>query len=163
MNDAVRLLRSLLMLNTKLWLNCLEGVTDEAAWSRSNTPINNAGFIALHLIDARFFMADLLGLEAANPYAEALAEVRSPADLPEAYQPSLDELRRVWQEVSDVLLDGVPTVEEAVWRRTSPQRFPVEDPSVLGGMHFLVNHESYHIGQLALLRKYLGLPAMKYT
>jgi uncharacterized damage-inducible protein DinB len=27
---------------------------------------------------------------------------------------------------------------------------------------FLVQHESYHLGQIALLRRYAGLPAMKY-
>jgi uncharacterized damage-inducible protein DinB len=27
---------------------------------------------------------------------------------------------------------------------------------------FLVQHESYHIGQMALIRKYIGYPAMKY-
>jgi uncharacterized damage-inducible protein DinB len=28
---------------------------------------------------------------------------------------------------------------------------------------FFVQHDSYHIGQLALLRKHVGLPAMQYA
>lgn len=45
----------------------------------------------------------------------------------------------------------------------SSQRFPVDLPTVHGGLGFLLQHESYHIGQLALLRKYFGYPAMRYV
>jgi uncharacterized damage-inducible protein DinB len=27
---------------------------------------------------------------------------------------------------------------------------------------FLIQHESYHVGQMALIRKHYGYPAMKY-
>jgi uncharacterized damage-inducible protein DinB len=33
---------------------------------------------------------------------------------------------------------------------------------VLGALTFLVQHDSYHLGQLSLLRKWAGLPAMRY-
>jgi membrane associated rhomboid family serine protease len=33
---------------------------------------------------------------------------------------------------------------------------------ILGGLFFLVQHESYHIGQMAILRKGLGYNAMSY-
>jgi hypothetical protein len=38
----------------------------------------------------------------------------------------------------------------------------VGDRTLLGALAFLAQHESYHVGQLALLRKYAGLPAMRY-
>ena len=41
-------------------------------------------------------------------------------------------------------------------------RFPGVDRTRLGALTFLVQHDSYHIGQLALLRKPAGLPAMSY-
>jgi len=44
----------------------------------------------------------------------------------------------------------------------APQRFPIDDETVLGEIAFLVQHDSYHIGQVALLRRQLGLPAMRY-
>ena len=37
------------------------------------------------------------------------------------------------------------------------------DPSTLGSRAFLVQHDSYHIGQLAMLRRVHGLPAMRYS
>jgi hypothetical protein len=38
----------------------------------------------------------------------------------------------------------------------------VNDRSILGMLAFIAQHESYHIGQLSLLRKHVGLPAMRY-
>jgi hypothetical protein len=46
---------------------------------------------------------------------------------------------------------------------TSETPMSAEDPSVLGTLMFLVQPDSYHIGQLSLLRKFAGLPAMSYT
>ena len=34
--------------------------------------------------------------------------------------------------------------------------------AVLGAVAFLLQHDSYHVGQLALLRKHFGLGAMRY-
>jgi uncharacterized damage-inducible protein DinB len=42
-------------------------------------------------------------------------------------------------------------------------RFPTATPTILGVLAFLVQHDSYHIGQLALLRRQVGLPPMSYT
>jgi len=44
----------------------------------------------------------------------------------------------------------------------STTRFPVADPTRLGTLAFLAQHDTYHIGQLALLRRFVGLKAMSY-
>ena len=36
---------------------------------------------------------------------------------------------------------------------SSPQRFPIADSTRLGAIAFLAQHESYHVGQLALLAR----------
>jgi hypothetical protein len=51
----------------------------------------------------------------------------------------------------------------ADWDAPHGTKFPIEDASRLGLLAFLVQHDSYHIGQLSWLRKYAGLPAMKYS
>lgn len=37
-----------------------------------------------------------------------------------------------------------------------PQPFPIEEQNILGGVSFLAEHESYHIGQMGYLRVQLG-------
>ena len=41
--------------------------------------------------------------------------------------------------------------------------FPIEGgETVLGAITFLTQHDGYHLGQIALHRRYLGLDAMAY-
>jgi hypothetical protein len=52
---------------------------------------------------------------------------------------------------------------EAELSARAPHQFPVADESVLGMIALMVQHDSYHVGQLALLRKHYGLAAMRYA
>ena len=54
------------------------------------------------------------------------------------------------------------TITDAELAGASGERFPGVPATLLGAIAFLVQHESYHIGQLAFVRKYLGRPSMSY-
>ena len=155
-------LHALAELNTRLWTNCLRDVGEDLAWRRPTPRTNSLGFLALHLLDARYFLAAYLGLDAANPYQQLLDGIRSIQELPPDACVPLDAQRQRWQEVSRTLLEGLADVDEAKLAAPSPTSFPVADPTRLGGVLFLLHHEAYHIGQLGLLRKYWGLPPMRY-
>jgi len=152
-------LASVLRLNTRLFLNCLEGVSEEKALHRPSHSTNNMSFIACHLVDNRHFMAGYLGLESVNPFPE-LATARSIEDV--SVLPTLTAIRSAWLGLSPLVEECVAGLLHDDLRAASPQRFPVDDPTVHGALGFLMQHESYHIGQMALLRKYVGLPAMTY-
>ncbi len=76
--------------------------------------------------------------------------------------PAIEGVRATWRRVSAALAQRLPTLTRAELTRESKERFPVDDPSVLGGIVFLLGHESFHIGQLAFLRKHYGLGPMTY-
>ena len=162
MDPAVRPLRALIDLNTDLVLNCLDGLSEADASARMTGGTNSIAFLLAHIADARFFAAKLLGGPLDNPLEVLLSGVAS-IDEAEAL-PSLSELRRIWVAVSGHLtqcVDGAP----ATWwagQPASQYAFPVEDSTVLGAVAFLVQHESYHLGQIGLLRKARGHPAMSY-
>jgi uncharacterized damage-inducible protein DinB len=160
LSDA-RVLASVLRLNTRLFMNCLEGVAEEKAIERPSGATNSLAFVACHLVDSRHYLARYLGLDEVNPLANVLADVTSIEDVDEL--PPLGELKQAWRSVASVVEACVEGLSEEECRVPSRQRFPVDDPTVLGAVGFLVQHESYHIGQMALLRKYLGYPAMKYS
>ena len=162
MHPVVAPLLDTFRLNTRLFLNTLEGVDDAAARRRPNERTNSLAFVALHLVDSRHFLAGYLSAPApANPFAEMLAEVRSIDELAEI--PSLDEIRAAWRIVSAAVEARLAALGEDEIRAPSPQRFPVDDATVLGGIAFLGSHDAYHVGQMALLRKLLGFPAMAYA
>jgi uncharacterized damage-inducible protein DinB len=43
------------------------------------------------------------------------------------------------------------------------QRFLAEDTTRLGMVAFLVQHDSYHLGQIGFIRRQLGKPPMSYA
>ena len=147
-------------LQSKLFINCLDGVSEDAALIRPGETANHMAFIAAHLVDARHWLARAVGLAAENPFAERLANARSIDDLTEC--PSLAESREAWRALAPALEGRVAGLDSATLDQPSATRFPISDRSVVGTIAFLVHHEAYHIGQLALLRRYVGSPAMAY-
>lgn len=157
---AVRRLSAAAELNRRLYLNCLDAVSDEAAARRPNELVNSLGFIACHLLDARHYLARFLGLVLSNPLDDILADVQSIADVREL--PRLASLRHEWSRVSVEVHACLSGLSAADLANPSPQRFPIPDATFGGAIEFQLHHESYHIGQLALLRKFYGYPAMTY-
>jgi uncharacterized damage-inducible protein DinB len=148
-------------LNTSLFLNCLDRLTEEEAQNRHGGEGNSISFIAAHLIDARFFLARTLGADVTNPFGKDLEGVNSIDDVEQL--PELSFLRQAWTDVSQRLLEQASGLsDEELWA-VSSQKFPIEDDTTLGAFTFLLHHESYHIGQMGLLRRQLGYPAMTYA
>lgn len=151
----------ILKLNTRLVDNSLVGVHDFIARRRLNDRTNSLVFILLHLVDARYYLGRYLGLEIQNPFRALLDGIETIEQMTDF--PPLDEVLAVWRDVAGLLIDHLETLEPAVLEQTSEVDFPIDDHSVSAGAAFLLQHESYHIGQLAFLRKYFGLGAMKYA
>jgi uncharacterized damage-inducible protein DinB len=153
-------LKAMLELSSRLFINSFEGVDDETARVRPSSSTNNMAFIALHVLDARAYLARYLGLDYQHPFT-GLESVNSIDDMTD--YPAVEDILASWREVSELLDEGMSTLSSEELAKESPQDFPVDDGSVMGGLAFLLLHESFHIGQLALLRKYLGLSSMKYS
>jgi hypothetical protein len=68
-----------------------------------------------------------------------------------------------WDAASEAIADRLAAASAAELDRPAPHRFPVGGATLLGALGFLAQHDSYHVGQLALLRKLAGLPGMKYA
>lgn len=159
MHPAVTAPAAILRLNTELFVNCLDGVDDATAARRITADTNSIAFVATHLVDGRHFLAGYLGAPLPNPMAPLLEGAARLDDV--ATLPTVADLIAAWESVSAHL---AVTVERLDTGQLSAERtpFPGSDRTVLGGMAFLIQHESSHVGQLALLRRQLGLRAMSY-
>ena len=154
-------LGALLRLNTHLLSNCFDEVTDDQAARRVVPQVNSMAFIAAHLIDTRYVLLELLGGHGDNPVRRLLANARSIDDV--IGLPAPPELLSAWHQVAAAIEERLASVDDAALDAPSGRRFPGGDPSTLGALAFLVQHDSYHIGQLAMLRRVHGLPAMRYS
>jgi uncharacterized damage-inducible protein DinB len=160
MIETVAPLAAIFGLNTRLFLNALDGMDEAVAGVRPSGRTNSVAFVAGHLVETRAWMGRYLGLETPAPFGGALEHAVDIDDI--KVLPALAEIRPSWEGVSRAVasrLDGLTVLEAG---SAATQRFPGVPETTLGGIAFLVQHESYHVGQLALLRKYLGLPSMSY-
>jgi uncharacterized damage-inducible protein DinB len=153
-------LASTIDLNTRLVLNCLTGVDDAKARRRITPDTNSMAFLLAHLADARHFLAASLGAPLASPFSHQLQYGRSEDEV--GPLPELTMLLEAWENIASHLAAVFPGVEPDQLNTASATRFPIGDATTLGTVAFLVQHESYHLGQLGFLRRALGLPAMSY-
>jgi uncharacterized damage-inducible protein DinB len=160
MDPRVQPLAAILRLNTRLLLNCLDGLTDETARKRHGDGVNSAAFIAAHVTDSRFFILRTLGGSFENPLSPFLDKAKTIDDITE--WPSLGVIRAAWTAVSTAIEETIDAASAEELEIAVDARFPGVDRTRLGALTFLVQHDSYHLGQLALLRKPAGLPAMSY-
>jgi hypothetical protein len=132
----------------------------DQALTRVNGVTNHAAYIALHLLDARCFLVRLLGGECSHGFEAATEGARSVEDI-EPY-PSVREILDSWDRVTERLMRDLEKADEGVLASGPPFRFPVEDQTVLGAVAFLAHHEGYHLGQLGLIRRALGLGPLPF-
>jgi uncharacterized damage-inducible protein DinB len=161
MEPQVAPLAALYDLNTDLLANCLDGLNDEEAQHQLEAGGNSVTFLAGHLTDSRHFLLARLGHTLPNPLARYLADVRSIDDIRE--WPTLEEIRSAWDAVSahlQTVLSGLTAAELA---EQNAHRFPISDSTRLGLVAFLVQHDSYHLGQVGFMRRQLGKPPMSYA
>jgi hypothetical protein len=147
-------------MNERLFLNALEGVTDEQAHERLSPHSNPFIWIATHTVWARYNMLIFLGRPAKNPF-EGKFENFKAYEAADNY-PALETIRAEWKNASALLKEALAGVTEEQLSADSPLKSPIGDFSNAGTIAFLAQHESYDIGQMGFLKKYYSKEAMKY-
>jgi len=150
----------ILELNAALFRKALEGVDQASSERRPNDHTNSLAFIACHALDARFYLMKLAGHERTNPWQalfDAATDISTMKEFPPLY-----EVLAEWDELHEATLEVLAEMTPAEFDAESDARFPTDDRSILGGIAFLAFHEAYHVGQMGLVRKYLGFdPVVK--
>lgn len=160
MHPSIVPVAAIFRLNTQLVLNCLDGLDEGLAARRGEGARNSISFLVAHLTETRHYLASVLGQPLASPFSPAFTHARSIDDAGEL--PSLRELTAYWERISAHLAVVVERLDTP--RLAQPgATLPGTDGTILGSLAFLAQHDSYHLGQIALLRRGLGLPAMTYS
>jgi len=160
MDERIVPLAEMLRLNTLLFRNCLVGMTDEQSRRRPSPTTNHAAFVAAHVADSRFNLLAVLGAEQPSPLERYIGSARGLDDVQQ--WPTLAETEAAWTHGGRALRDRLDAMTAADLDGPATPAFLREGTSRLSTLAFLVEHEAYHIGQLSLLRTYVGLPPMKY-
>ena len=159
MIQDLKAVHQILSLNTRLLHNCLEGVDDSLGIRRITSDTNSLTFLAAHLAESRHYACMMAGRPLENPL-EGRLKGKTLDDI--GPLPSLAEIMAAWDAVSKHLLSVLEELTEEDLKREATRRLPGSDGTVGSVLPFLAQHDSYHIGQMAILRRQLGLGAMKY-
>jgi uncharacterized damage-inducible protein DinB len=148
-------------LHTRLFNNVLDGIDDAEADQRASQTVNHIKWLAGHLLATRYGFKELGGLDVENPYAELFAHGKPIDD--HATYPPLDDIRERWNAISSKISEAFVNLPSEIADGPSPVNVPVGDMTLGGFLSFLMHHEAYHLGQMGILRKYLGKEGMNYA
>jgi len=160
MSQSLHAISLILNMNTRLFVNALSGVTEEQSAERATDHSNPMRWIAPHTVSSRYLALLCLGKPATDPYQELFGNFRG-YDASLNY-PTLEETKAEWEKVSALLRDALASATDEILAADCPIKTPTGDFTNLGTLTFIAQHESYDIGQMGFLKKYLTMEAMKY-
>ena len=157
---AMQVLVNLYDFHTKLYYNVIVDISEEDAAKRLDTKANHIGWIAGSLVSTRYELAKALGIDRQQNTSQLFENNKGIQD--NVTYPKLSEYRQDWENISNVLKDELANLTEEQLKGPDPFGMPGEDMTIFDSITFMIDRESYCIGQIALWRRLLGYEAMKY-
>lgn len=140
--------------NDKFLVDSVQGPSVEEWHRRPSECTNHMAWLVGHLVWARKSVLARLGAEWTAPWLGLYA--RGAKVDPSAACPSPADLLSAWSEVSTLLGKALENASEEGLSQPVTQGPPSADGKVSGVINFLAYHETYHVGQMAYLRCWLG-------
>ena len=140
--------------NTDIVNKAIAGVEPDHWFRKPGDDSNHLTWVLGHLIVHRGQTLKVLGVDWDNAWAELFA--RGSERVADAQYPSVDEVLNAWQDVSARLSEALKTPHEDVLTKDAPKGPPSFDGKTSGTVAFYAFHDTYHVGQVSFLRKWLG-------
>jgi len=103
---------------------------------------------------SRCSLAKIAGENIQNQWSSMFA--RGASVNAELSYPDVAEIVALWDSVTDKLMTRLGVLGEDELSQPAPFSVPTGDKTMRGAIIFLNFHETYHLGQMAYLRKWLG-------
>jgi hypothetical protein len=140
--------------NTDIVNRAIAGVEPDHWFKTPGDDSNHLTWVLGHLIVHRGQTLKTLGVDWDKTWSELFAP--GSERLADAQYPSVEELRSAWQEVSGQLSAALKSPPEGVMTREAPKDSLSFDGKMSGIVAFYAFHDTYHVGQVSFLRKWLG-------
>lgn len=135
-----------------LFLRALDGMTDESA-RRKPAATNSPMWIAAHMVVTRSLFLGALGGKADVPWAKYFQRGGEHGD--SAGWPTLAEVRACWSDVHAAFMAQLE--KQTMDGLKAETQVPGLEPTLFGVVGLAAVHDTYHLGQLAMCRRELGL------
>jgi hypothetical protein len=140
--------------NTGIVKKAIDGILPEQWFLRPGDDSNHLMWVAGHLVVHRGAVLKSLGAEWETSWSSLFT--RGAKLAAQDQYPAVDEIRSAWDEVSTKLLGSFTEATADFLAKPAPKGPPSFDGKISGLVAFLAFHETYHVGQVSYLRKWLG-------
>ena len=147
-------------MHTDYFSKVIDGISDKEAHNRLNSKANHVAWLAGSLVQERFEIAKLLGIDRKQAADELFKNHQGIKD--NITYPSLAQFEKDWKTISPLLRNAFLNV--GAEKLDSIFTMPGENFSMpyFDLFAFMMYREANCIGQIALYRRLLGYEAMKY-
>ncbi len=147
-------------INDGFVLPAIAGLTQNELWQAPTDRNNAMLWIAGHVVQTRAMILQLLGESVDTGWGKLFDRGTPAAKLHDAERyPSGSDIERVMREVTPRLHSKLASLDDRYL--AAPARMQVPGTkTVADELAFFALHESYHVGQLAYVRKGLGYPGL---
>lgn len=153
---------------TDWYISVLEDIKTEDGSKVISENTNSLEWLAGHLIVSRY--RNIVRLrQQIEPYKYLSTFVDQtlpppnfiPFDRNKEY-PILTEITEEWSKYSKIFIDTLKSVDEIILKTELPIEPPTGGKTIEDLLTFVVMHETFHIGQMSIIRKALGYKAMQW-
>jgi uncharacterized protein YndB with AHSA1/START domain/uncharacterized damage-inducible protein DinB len=157
-NPAVKPVAFIFASNDSVAARAFIGVEPGDLWKRPTPQTNSMLWIYAHMAAVRARLLNVLGDDYDPGWGDAFGRGAQVQDA--STYPSREKINEVSREVNARLFAKLATVGDAELSREAKGPRPPSAQTVGEQLAFLAMHDSYHVGQLAYVRKALGLPGV---
>lgn len=145
----------LLAMNAALMTRAVDGLSADELLRQPGEHGNPILWILGHAVATRGGLLKLLGAAWVAP-AWTHAFIRGSARPAASDYPPVAQMLATLTATSGALQAAFETIPPEQWSAASTQKFPVPDRTLRGDLAFFAFHETYHVGQMAYVRRWLG-------
>jgi len=147
-------------MQTTFFKNAIEGVADEDRHKRLNTKANHIAWLTGSLVEQRYEIANILGADLKQSAHEFFKDNKGIQD--DVTYPSLSVFKKDWESITPVLREALIIADDKKLNE-SFEMMPGMSMTYYELIAFCTYREANCIGQIALWRRLLGYPGMKYS
>ena len=140
--------------NTGIVKKAIDGILLKQWFLRPGDDSNHLMWVAGHLVVHRGAVVKSLGAQWETSWSSLFT--RGAKLAAQDQYPAVEEIRNAWDEVSTKLLASFTEATTDLLAKPAPKGSPSFDGKISGLVAFLGFHETYHVGQVSYLRKWLG-------
>ena len=146
-------------MHTTFFSSVIEGISDKDTHNRLNTKANHIAWLTGSLVEQRYEIANMLGIDRKQDAHELFKNNRGIQD--GVTYPSLAAYKKDWESITPLLRDALTNITDEKLDE-SFEMMPGMKMTYYDLITFIIYREANCIGQIALWRRLLGYEAMKY-